>query len=75
MSSPFSPSTPAPALAPSATYREAAKILRCSEKTLWTLVQARRIRHYKIGSRVLFRLDALAEFMAAGGTATVKEVA
>lgn len=45
------------------TIPEASEFTRLRPSTLYAYVEARRIPHLKIGSRVLFERDALADWL------------
>ena len=48
------------------TYREAAQVLRCSEKTLYNRVKAGKIRPLCNGRLKLFTIESLMEFLQQG---------
>ena len=45
------------------TYREAAQLLRCSEKTLYNRVRNGDIKPLRNGKRVLFTKECIEEFL------------
>lgn len=54
--------------------RAAAAMLGISERTLWTLTNAKQVPHLRIGARVLYPLEALKTWLAdrcQGGTTSV----
>jgi excisionase family DNA binding protein len=47
------------------TTSQAARLLGISQTTIYDLCRARRLRHYRVGSKYLIPEAALAEFLAA----------
>jgi excisionase family DNA binding protein len=51
---------------------QAAKAIGVSEKTMWKLIRAGKLRHARVGARVLVPVKALEEFVLAGGAASLE---
>jgi hypothetical protein len=54
-------------------YEEAAKILRCSEKTLYNRVRSEQIKPLYNGRRVLFTMECIEEFLQRQSKASDKQ--
>ena len=56
---------------PKLTYSvpEVCEAFQISRATLWKLVGSRRLKHVRIGRRVLFRMKALEDFLSGEGGA------
>jgi excisionase family DNA binding protein len=50
------------------SMREAANAIGCSERSIWSLVNAGRIPSFRVGRSVRIRREDLEAFMASGGS-------
>ncbi len=50
------------------TIKEAAEYLGCSVWSVYELVYQKKIKHFRIGRRILIQIAVLDEFMNQGGT-------